>query len=172
MSREERLAAAEALTGVLARVVGAAEHPTGLARATATATGELTSLDLHPAALARGPDAIGRLTVETARLAAEAAVQRSYDELAKALGDGLATAVEAFAGPPPLRASQEPLRDTRRHPSQHPSPHPAPPTPPAAQGTPPWAAGQPPRRPSPRPAPAGFDDDDDYFADPFRGQRR
>ncbi|MFC6089529.1 hypothetical protein [Saccharothrix lopnurensis] len=168
MTREERLAAAEALTGVLARVVGAAEHPTGLARATATATGELTSLDLHPAALARGPDAIGRLTVETARLAAEAAVQRSYDELAKALGDGLATAVEAFAGPPPLRASRETQRDTPRHPS----PHPAPPTPPPAPGTPPRASGQPPRRASARPDPTGSGDDDDYFADPFRGQRR
>ena len=167
MSREERLATAEALTGVLARVVGAAEHPTGLARATATATGELKSLDLHPAALAQGPDAIGRLTVETARLAAEAAVQRSYDELAKALGDGLATAVEAFAGPPPPRTA----RGTPQHTSPH-TPPPAPHTPPPAPSTPPWAAGRPPRRPAPRPTPAEFDDDDDYFADPFRGQRR
>lgn len=163
MSREERLAAAEALTDVLARVVGAAEHPTGLARATATATGELKSLDLHPGALARGPEAIGRLVVETAGLAAEAAVQRGYNELAKALGDGLATAVEAFAGPPPLRASRD------APPPGGPPPTPVAPPPVAA---PPWATRQPARRPSPRPAPTDPDDDDDYFADPFRGQRR
>ncbi|GAA1278337.1 hypothetical protein [Saccharothrix xinjiangensis] len=159
MSREERLTAAEELTDVLARVVGAAEHPTGLARATATATGELTSLDLHPDALARGPDAIGRLAVETARLAAGVAVQRGYNELAKALGDGMAMAVEAFAGPPPLRVPHE-------------APPPAPTTPPPPPGTPPWASRQPARRPAQRPAPTDFDDDDDYFADPFRGQRR
>ncbi|NUT50515.1 MAG: YbaB/EbfC family nucleoid-associated protein, partial [Saccharothrix sp.] len=108
MTREQRLAAAEGLTEVLARTTGTAEHPTGLARATATATGDLKSLDLHPAALAQGPDAVGRLVVETARLATDAAVQTSYNELAKSLGDGMAMAVEAFAGPPPLKTAGTP----------------------------------------------------------------
>lgn len=162
MTLEQRLAAAETLTGVLARTTGTAEHPTGLARATATATGDLTSLDLHPNALAQGPDAVGRLVVETARLATDAAVQRSYNELAKSLGDSMAMAVEAFAGPPPLRSGTTPPTT--------PPPTTAPRTDP--RQSPPWAAGQPPRRPVPRPRPDDFDDDDDYFADPFRGQRR
>ncbi|WP_367135138.1 hypothetical protein [Saccharothrix sp. HUAS TT1] len=155
MTQEQRLAAAESLTDVLARTTGSAEHPSRLARATATATGELKSLDLHPDALARGPGAVGALVVETARLATDAAVRTSYNELAKALGDGLAMAVEAFAGPPPLRTAAEP------------PPAPAPPPGPAR---PPWA-GQPRSRPAPRPAPEE-PDDDDYFADPFRGQRQ
>ncbi|TQM82685.1 hypothetical protein FHX81_5095 [Saccharothrix saharensis] len=159
-AREQRLAAAEGLTEVLARTTGSAEHPTRLARATATATGELKALDLHPNALAQGPEAVGRLVVETARLATDAAVQRSYNELAKSLGDGLAMAVEAFAGPPPRRVAPEPLV-----------------TPPAVEqqrasgsARPPWA-GQVRGRPAPRPRPEETDDDD-YFADPFRGQRQ
>ncbi|QQQ75793.1 hypothetical protein IOD16_32760 [Saccharothrix sp. 6-C] len=166
MTQEQRLAAAEGLTEVLARTTGSAEHPTRLARATATASGELKALDLHPNALAQGPDAVGRLVVETARLATDAAVQKSYNELAKSLGDGLAMAVEAFAGPPPLRTAQTP-------------PVPAEPqvTPPAAlrprtagPTAPPWA-GQVGSRPAARPQPEETDDDD-YFADPFRGQRQ
>ncbi|WP_447009466.1 hypothetical protein [Saccharothrix hoggarensis] len=240
MTQEERLAAAEGLTEVLARTTGAADHPTGLARATATATGELTSLDLHPNALAQGADAIGRLVVETARLATDAAVQKSYNELAKSLGDSMAMTVEAFAGPPPLRAARstgaahpgwsapqpfagqrppEPARPgphlnaqpgrpaapprpadpgrpgTPRHPVEpnRPGPahqqgsfgwsgaqprpaHPSPAEPgttatgPTGQPAPPWA-GQQGNRPAPRPEPEETDDDD-YFADPFRGQRQ
>ncbi|MFE2757350.1 hypothetical protein ACFXGA_35670, partial [Actinosynnema sp. NPDC059335] len=121
---EERLAAAEGLTGVLARTTGSAEHPTRLARATATATGELKALDLHPNALAQGPDFVGRLVVETARLATDAAVQTGYNELAKALGDGMAMAVEAFAGPPPFKTAARP-------PASAPPPTNAAPAPPA-----------------------------------------
>ncbi|QFZ23311.1 YbaB/EbfC family nucleoid-associated protein [Saccharothrix syringae] len=163
MTQEQRLAAAEALTDVLARTTGTAEHPTGLARATATATGELVSLDLHPAALAQGPGAVGRLVVETARLATDAAAQKSYNELAKALGDGLATAVEAFAGPPPFRTAT-----TTPHGTPAPPPRTSPPSPPPPPRT--WR--QQARRTAPRPRPDAFDDDDDYFADPFRGQRQ
>ncbi|KOX21934.1 hypothetical protein ADK67_25205 [Saccharothrix sp. NRRL B-16348] len=170
-AREQRLAAAEGLTEVLARTTGSAEHPTRLARATATATGELTALDLHPNALAQGPDAVGRLVVETARLATDAAVQKSYNELAKSLGDSMAMAVEAFAGPPPLKAaSAEPVAT--------PQPLVTPPTTaPGAHGArsagptpPPWA-GQAKGRAAARPQPEETDDDD-YFADPFRGQRQ
>ncbi|MEU4743791.1 YbaB/EbfC family nucleoid-associated protein [Actinosynnema sp. NPDC023658] len=171
MTQEQRLAAAEGLTEVLARTTGTAEHPTRLARATATATGELKALDLHPNALAQGPDAVGRLVVETARLATDAAVQTSYNELAKSLGDSMAMAVEAFAGPPPLKTAPPP------------GPPPVAPPPPAARTgwsagperpsgpTPPPWAGQRKSRPAPRPVPEETDDDD-YFADPFRGQRQ
>lgn len=162
--REQRLAAAEGLTEVLARTTGSAEHPTRLARATATATGELKALDLHPNALAQGPDAVGRLVVETARLATDAAVQKSYNELAKSLGDSMAMAVEAFAGPPPLKA--EPVAP--------PQPQVTPPGAPRAGAAgptqPPWA-GQVKGRAAARSQPEETDDDD-YFADPFRGQRQ
>ncbi|MBY8849745.1 hypothetical protein [Saccharothrix longispora] len=179
MSAEEKLAAAEALTRVLARTTGSAEHPSGLARVTATAGGELVALDLHPAALARGPQAVGALVVETAALATGVAVQRSYDELAKSLGDGVAMAVEAFAGPPPFaRAARPPAAAGPA------APVPAAPVPaasgPAASGpVPPGPVAPGPFSRRPRPSPParhrgdpGEVDDDDYFADPFRGQRQ
>ncbi|GAB2981199.1 YbaB/EbfC family nucleoid-associated protein [Saccharothrix stipae] len=178
MTREQRLAAAEDLTEVLARTTGSAEHPSRLARATATATGELKALDLHPNALAQGPDAVGRLVVETARLATDAAVQKSYNELAKSLGDGIAMAVEAFAGPPPLKTAQvETAQVGTSQVNTSPVKTPPPAAPPGAPrpGTagptpPPWA-GQRQTRPATRPEPPETDDDD-YFADPFRGQRQ
>ncbi|MGM1061595.1 YbaB/EbfC family nucleoid-associated protein [Saccharothrix sp. Mg75] len=162
MSAEERLAAAETLTSVLARTTGSAEHPSGLARVTATANGDLVALDLHPAALARGPGAVGALVVETAALATDAAVQKSYDELAKSLGDGVAMAVEAFAGPPPFAVRGNPNRAREAVPTAPPVSPPGPP--------PPWA-GQVGRAPR-RGRPVEPEDDDDYFADPFRGQRQ
>ncbi|MFD0199502.1 MULTISPECIES: hypothetical protein [Saccharothrix] len=164
LATEQRLAAAEGLTEVLARTTGSAEHPTRLARATATATGELKALDLHPNALAQGPDAVGRLVAETARLATDAAVQKSYNELAKSLGDGLAMAVEAFAGPPPFKTAQG-VQGVQ-------APQPLVTAPEEAPGAhrPPWA-GQVKGRAAARPQPEETDDDD-YFADPFRGQRQ
>lgn len=180
MTQEQRLSAAEGLTEVLARTTGSAEHPTGLVRATATATGELKALDLHPNALAQGPDAVGRLVVETARLATDAAVQTGYNELAKSLGDGMAMAVEAFAGPPPLKAAPVPTAPVPAVPVPTTTgAHQAgrgeqarPAAPPRAAGppAPPWA-GQRQGRPAARPEPVETDDDD-YFADPFRGQRQ
>ncbi|MEU5691157.1 YbaB/EbfC family nucleoid-associated protein [Actinosynnema sp. NPDC020468] len=146
---EQALSAAERLTAVLARTVGAVEHPSGLCRVTATATGELRDVRLHPALLQRGSDAVGELVVATARLATDSAIQKSFNELAKALGDGMAMAVEAFAGPPPLH--------------QHLVTDPAPPV-----SSTPQARATRPRRP---PAPPE-EDEDDFFADPFRGQRR
>lgn len=180
MTREQRLAAAEGLTEVLARTTGSAEHPTGLARATATATGELRALDLHPNALAQGPDAVGRLVVETARLATDAAVQTGYNELAKSLGDSMALAVEAFAGPPPFKAvpaapgltpAVPAPAATAAHQAGRGEPaRPAAPPRTAGPPAPPWA-GQRQSRPAARPEPVETDDDD-YFADPFRGQRQ
>jgi hypothetical protein len=174
VTQEQRLAAAEGLTEVLARTTGSAEHPTGLARATATATGELRALDLHPNALTQGPDAVGTLVVETARLATDAAVQKSYNELAKSLGDSMAMAVEAFAGPPPLKTAvpaavpggqgagdQAGRGEQGRSGGQSRT---------AGPPAPAWA-GQRQSRPAARPEPAETDDDD-YFADPFRGQRQ
>jgi len=140
---EQRLHAADRLAEVLSTTTGTAEHHSGLAAVTATATGELKSLRLNPAALNQGPDAVGRIVVETARRATEVAVQRSFDELAKSLGDSIAMTIEDFAGPPPVRHAPPvldapPARQTR-------------PAPPQAR----------------RPRPPVDDDEDAYFADPF-----
>ncbi|MFI9817009.1 YbaB/EbfC family nucleoid-associated protein [Saccharothrix variisporea] len=172
--QEDRIAAADRLTDVLARVVGTATHPSGLVTVTASAVGSLKHVRIQPAALNQGADAVGRLVVETARLAVDAAVQTSYNELAKSLGDSMAMAIEDFAGPSPFarKAEAEP-----EPPQAAPPPVPQPPRPhtPPAQAqrpAPPWA-GQQTSAPRSRPAPPPEDDDDDdFFADPFRGQRR
>ncbi|RKT57584.1 YbaB/EbfC family nucleoid-associated protein [Saccharothrix australiensis] len=226
-AREERIAAADRLTEVLSRVTGTATHHTGLVTVTATAVGALTSVRLHPSALAHGPDAVGGLVAETARLATDAAVQTSYNEVAKGLGDSVAMAIEDFAGPPPYRQGSVGGRPgtapDQAGPAGHPGPagrstapgrpfppggaagrpfapgrptapgqpfppgagQPFPPggpavRPPVTGGAPghrpppatarPWSA-QPPQAPQ-RARPPVDDDDDDYFADPFRGQRR
>ena len=104
---EERRQATEHLAEVLARSTGTAEHPSRMAIATATATGELKWLRLHPHALGAGPRAVGQLVVETARLATDAAVQLGYNELAKSLGDSMTIAIEGFAGPPPFRTAAD-----------------------------------------------------------------
>lgn len=155
MTREARRFAADRLTEVLARTTGTAQHPSGLVAVTATATGELRSVRLLPAALGHGPDAVGRMVVETARLATDAAVQTGYNEVAKALGDSMAMAVESFAGPPPLHRAAPPEATA--------------PAPPPRTGWPPAARRA---RPAARPRPPVEVDDDEYFADPFRGQRR
>lgn len=113
---EQRRQATERLAEVMAGSTGTAEHPSRMAMATATATGELKRLRLHPHALGQGPRAVGQLVVETVRLATDAAVQRGYNELAKSLGDSMAIAIEGFAGPPPFRlagdaAGQAPYTD-------------------------------------------------------------
>ncbi|MET1071924.1 MAG: YbaB/EbfC family nucleoid-associated protein [Umezawaea sp.] len=188
---EQRRQASERLAEVLAHATGTVEHPSGLAVATATATGELIGLRLHPAALSHGPDALGRLVVDTAKLATDAAVQRGYNELAKSLGDSMAIAVEGFAGPPPFRAAADaaaqrppvppqpagvpqhsgiqPVFQPHDQPSYGatiqapPEPETAPP--PAAR---PFAPTPPPAaQPARRPRPPVDDDEDAYFADPF-----
>ena len=115
---EQRRQATERLTEVLARSVGTAEHPSRMAIATATATGVLTWLRLHPHALGQGPRAVEQLVVETARLATDAAVQRGYNELAKSLGDSMAIAIEGFAGPPPFRTAADAATHAPHHGSQ------------------------------------------------------
>lgn len=146
---EQRQHAATRLAEVLATMTGTAEHHSGLATVTATATGELRSLRLSPAALNQGPDAVGRIVVETAGQATEVAVQRSFNELAKSLGDSIAMTIEDFAGPPPVRGAAQAVEE-------------------AAPPAPAWRT-----RPAPaqarRPRPPVDDDEDAYFADPFGG---
>jgi hypothetical protein len=155
-----------------------------MAIATATATGELKWLRLHPHALGQGPRAVGQLVVETARLATDAAVQRGYNELAKSLGDSMAIAIEGFAGPPPFRtaadAAAQPSFQAGARPSNETGVQPAfqADARPSFDGTvgpsyggtaqPPFAAAPPPPvRPGRKPRPPVDDDEDAYFADPF-----
>jgi hypothetical protein len=170
---EQRRQASERLAEVLANSTGTAEHPSRMAIATATATGELKWLRLHPHALGRGPRAVGQLVVETARLATDAAVQRGYNELAKSLGDSMAIAIEGFAGPPPFRTAAEAAQPPN---AAHPTPPHARPSydagtvGPSYGGTvqPPFAAAPPPPvRAGRKPRPPVDDDEDAYFADPF-----
>jgi DNA-binding protein YbaB len=163
---EQRRQASERLTEVLAVSTGTAQHPSGLATVTATATGELKWLRLHPSALAQGPEAVSRIVVETARLATDAAVQRGYNELAKSLGDSMAIAIEGFAGPSPFaRAALAQAAPQAVLPPSAPQPQSAPPFSPSPRTSAPGT-----RRP-----PAPLDEDEDaYFADPFGtgGSRR
>ena len=86
---EERMQATEQLQDDLARTVETVEHPNGLCMVTASAKGELKALHLHPALLKQGPRAVSEVVTETARLATNAAVQTSFNQMALALGDGL-----------------------------------------------------------------------------------
>jgi DNA-binding protein YbaB len=106
---EERLQAVEQLQRDLAVTVETVEHPNGLCMVTATASGELKALHLHPALLNQGARAVGQVVTETARLATNAAVQTSFNKMALALGDGMAINVESIAGDSPFRSTWNPV---------------------------------------------------------------
>jgi hypothetical protein len=139
---EERLRETARLQQVLAATVGVVEHPNGLATVHASARGELLAVYLHPALLQQGNVAVGQVVTETARLAVAEAVQKSFNEIAKSLGDGMAMVIEDVAGDAPFRSGP---------PQVAPIAPPAPP-PPAAR----------PSRP-----PAEEEDEDAFFQDPF-----
>lgn len=143
MVSEERLQETAKLQQVLASTVGVAEHPSGLATVHASAHGELRAVYLHPALLNQGHVAVGQVVTETALLATSAAVQTSFNEIAKSLGDGMAMVVEGIAGDAPFRSG-----------------------PPVAE---PVAAPPPPQQAPARRTrqPVDDDDEDAFFQDPF-----
>ncbi|MCO1582162.1 YbaB/EbfC family nucleoid-associated protein [Crossiella sp. SN42] len=102
---EDRLEASQRLAADMARVIGQARSQDGLVAATVNASGELVQLWLDPAAVNLGADRLGQAITETARQAAEFAVQRSYNVLARALGDEFTAVVEAVGGTVPARAA-------------------------------------------------------------------
>ncbi|MGO1055963.1 YbaB/EbfC family nucleoid-associated protein [Crossiella sp. CA198] len=102
---EDRLLASQQLEADMARVIGQARSQDGLIAATVNASGELLQLWLDPAAVNLGADRLGQAITETARQAAEFAVQRSYNVLARALGDEFTAVVEAVGGTVPARAA-------------------------------------------------------------------
>ncbi|SDF89612.1 YbaB/EbfC DNA-binding family protein [Lentzea fradiae] len=106
---EDRLRATEQLRRELKTIAETVEHPNGLCTVTASPRGEIRALHLHPALLTQGAQAVGQVVTETVRLATDAAVQRSFNRMALALGDGLAIDVESIAGDSPFRATWNPV---------------------------------------------------------------
>lgn len=100
---EQRHAASAGLQERIAAITATARDPEGLVEATASATGRLLRLRLHPAALARGGAALGRTVVDTAQRAGEVARQRCLNQLAMVLGDDLTTHLEEVMGVAPAR---------------------------------------------------------------------
>jgi DNA-binding protein YbaB len=106
---EERMQATEQLQRDLRAITATVEHPNGLCTITASATGELKAVHLHPTLLNQGAQAVGQVVTETARLATNAAVQTSFNKMALALGDGVAIDVESIAGDSPFRSTWNPV---------------------------------------------------------------
>jgi hypothetical protein len=100
---EQRHAASVGLQERIASVTGTATDPDGLVVATASASGRLLRLRLHPAALALGGAALGRTVVDTTRRAGVIARQRCLNQLALVLGDDLTTHLEDVMGVAPAR---------------------------------------------------------------------
>ncbi|GLZ30317.1 hypothetical protein Lesp02_25060 [Lentzea sp. NBRC 105346] len=138
MVSEERLQETAKLQQVLAATVGVAEHPSGMATVHASAQGELRAVYLHPQLLNQGHVAVGQIVTETAAMAVSSAVQTSFNEIAKSLGDGMAMVIEGIAGDAPFRSAAVPVE--------------------------PPAAPAPARRPRP---PVDDEDEDAFFQDPF-----
>jgi DNA-binding protein YbaB len=102
---EQRRQASEQLRQRIETITGTARDAEGLVEATTTATGELKSLRLHPAALHRGGRWLGETITATARQAAGFARQRSLNHLALVLGDEVTTQLEGAMGVAPARAA-------------------------------------------------------------------
>jgi DNA-binding protein YbaB len=102
---EQRRQASEHLRRRVESIVATARDPEGLIEATTTATGELTSLRLHPTALHRGGRWLGETITATAQQAAQFAKQRSLNQLALVLGDEVTSQLEGAMGVAPARAA-------------------------------------------------------------------
>lgn len=102
---ELRRKASEDLQRRIASIHAVARDPEGLVEATTTASGELKSLRLQPAALHRGVRWLSETIMATAHQAAEFARQRSLNQLALVLGDDAAAQLEGAMGIAPARAA-------------------------------------------------------------------
>jgi DNA-binding protein YbaB len=102
---EQRRAASEQLSRRVESIVATARDSDNLVEVTTTATGELKSLRLQPAALHRGGRWLGETITATARQAAQFAKQRSLNQLALVLGDDVAAQLEGAMGIAPARAA-------------------------------------------------------------------
>ena len=83
---------------VLERVTGTACDRAGTVEVTVDGRGKLVRLRLAPDACRHGPDGLGRLIVEVARVAMDDATQTGYNKVARLLGDDLTLALEQLSG--------------------------------------------------------------------------
>jgi DNA-binding protein YbaB len=93
---------------VLARVTGTARDTEGTVEVTVDGRGRLLSLWLAPDARRHGAERLGRVIVEVARAAMDAATQTGYNKVAPLLGDTLTQALEQLSGrATPARGQRE-----------------------------------------------------------------
>jgi DNA-binding protein YbaB len=102
---EERRRASENLRQRVESILATASDAEGLVQATTTASGELRSLRLQPAALHRGARWLGETVTAVAQQAAEFARQRGLNHLALVLGDEVTGQLEGAMGVAPARAA-------------------------------------------------------------------
>lgn len=94
--------------GILETVTGTARDRDGTVEVTVDGRGKLVHLSLAPQAARYGPEGLGRLVVEVARVAMDDATQRGYNKVALLLGDNLTLALEQLSGrAAPARRAQE-----------------------------------------------------------------
>lgn len=94
-ARQEALSKVDA---ILARVTGTARDSEETVEVTVDGRGKLVTLRLAPDAARHGPEGLGRLIVEVARVAMDNATQSGYDKVAPLLGDTLTQALEQLSG--------------------------------------------------------------------------
>ena len=83
---------------ILAGVTGTAHDRNGSVEVTVDGRGRLVRLWLAPDAARYGPDGLGRLIVNVARVAMDDATQTGYNKVALLLGDNLTFALEQLSG--------------------------------------------------------------------------
>ncbi|WP_016701508.1 YbaB/EbfC family nucleoid-associated protein, partial [Actinoalloteichus spitiensis] len=98
---EERRAGTSGLPAALAAVRGTGRDRDGTVVVTVDGRGALLDLRIDAAALAAGAEEVSARITRAASEAAADATQRSYNVLARALGDELTTAIENLGSPAP-----------------------------------------------------------------------
>jgi len=83
---------------ILAQVTGTAHDRDHTVEVTVDGRGKLLRLWLAPEAARYGPDGLGRLIVQVAKVAMDDATQSGYNKVAPLLGDGLTYALEQLSG--------------------------------------------------------------------------
>ncbi|OQO89813.1 hypothetical protein B1813_18320 [Saccharomonospora piscinae] len=134
----ERRDALESVEALMASATGTAHDVDNTIELTVDARGALLRLWLAPSAASWGPDQLGSLLVEVARVAQREAVQASYNLVALRLGEQATYLIEQLSGMPAparnpaddpgitveefQRRRAERLRETRRRGHDGPAP--------------------------------------------------
>ncbi|AUS79319.1 hypothetical protein C1701_14160 [Actinoalloteichus sp. AHMU CJ021] len=104
---EERRAGTSGLPAALAEVRGTGQDEHGTVTVTVDARGALLDLRIDAAALASGGAEVSARIARAASQAAAEATQRSYNVLARSLGDELTSAIENLGSPAPARTGEQ-----------------------------------------------------------------